>query len=133
MVLLRREALMGAGLFDTTARWAEDEGGLSNENVWQRFPAQYAIAHQAISTRARLPARPTMRLRAWSVVEFERAHYALREGFPQRRQLWHAGRALLAYPFEQTKPKLGLLVHTVIGKAFYQRLQRGFKRRALLP
>jgi hypothetical protein len=49
--------------------------------------------------------------------------YAIKRERPRRQQLWCAGSALLAYPFENSAEKVKAVGRVLIGESFYQRLR----------
>jgi len=146
-VMVRRDALIAAGCFDTTMRWAEEwdlwvriaargslgfvhqplsvyrwhSGGLAHENMWRRLSGQQAIAFRAISAFQPVWRRPLLLLRAWTDVEVMRATYAVDFDMPRRTQLYHALRVLI-YPFENPQEQVRVALRGLLGRKWYTAL-----------
>jgi glycosyltransferase involved in cell wall biosynthesis len=143
-VMVRREAAVSAGGFDTTMRWAEEwdlwtriaaradigfihqplcvyrwhSGGLAHENMWRRLAGQQAIAFRAISAFQPFWLRPLLLLRAWSMVEMVRATYAVDFNMPRTVQIRHALQVLLC-PFGETREKMRVAIRALLGREGY--------------
>ncbi|HEX5165027.1 MAG TPA: glycosyltransferase family 2 protein, partial [Thermomicrobiales bacterium] len=146
MALIRRTALERAGLFDTTLRWGQDweifvrlarvgevgfvadpvivyrwhRGNLSHERRMEQLSMNHSISRRAIATHLPGWQRPILRLRSWSVIEFDRARIHHTEGGPRVRTFRHAALALLSWPLEDTREKAKLLGRSLVGEATYQ-------------
>lgn len=146
-VMARREAVLSAGCFDTTMRWAEEwdlwtriaaradigfvhqplcvyrwhSGGLAHENMWRRLAGQQAVAFRAIGAFQPFWRRPLLLLRAWSMVEMVRATYAVDFGMPRNVQIRHALRVLV-YPFGETREKARVAIRALLGLERYNAL-----------
>jgi glycosyltransferase involved in cell wall biosynthesis len=155
-VMVRRSILDEIGAFDPRQIWTEDwelwmrvlehsEIGFVDEPVMiyrrhftnatghrprERTDGHYALSRQAIRRVRPAWRRPILALRARSRRELFCALCALVEGLPRWRYVWHASRALFAYPFEQTGVKLKHLTRGLFGEAVFDACQR-FRRRWL--
>jgi hypothetical protein len=94
-------------------RW--HTAGLAHENIWQRCYDQLGIALRAIATTRPAWRRPFLQACALSAMQQQFALQTVRTGAPQPQQLWHATAALLVYPFDQSIPKLKLLIEALVG------------------
>lgn len=146
-IMVRRDAVLSAGCFDTTMRWAEEwdlwtriaanagidviheplcvyrwhSDGLAHENMWRRLHGQQAIAFRAIGAFQPFWLRPILLLRAWSMVELVRATYAVDFDMPRDVQMYHAARVLI-YPFEEPQEKVRVAIRGLLGRKWYTAL-----------
>lgn len=149
IIMVRRAVLEAVGPFDRSQIWAEDwdmwlrisrhaaigfidapmivyrshAPSLSNQKMVARLGGYLDQSRAAIREIEPGWRRAVLLARAWSRIEWSRAGHALKLGVPRRVQIWHAARALLAYPFEDTGEKAKMLVRTIIGDATYTRLR----------
>jgi glycosyltransferase involved in cell wall biosynthesis len=150
MALVRRSLLQVVGPFDTTLRWGQDwdlfirileratvafipeplmvyrwhMSGLTNTNGWERLNVVWGISRRAIGRYRPAYWRPLMLARSWSLIEYDRAHHAVRYRMGWKLQSWHALCALAAWPFERTVPKVKLLGRALIGETLYWAVKR---------
>lgn len=155
MVMVRRSALQGVGLFNEDIRWGQDwelwqrlvqqyDAGIVPELVtiyrwhkdnlsfvrrWARLISEWNIASKAIRQSEPAWRRPWLLARAWSDFTYRRATYAIQFAFPRWRHIWYALPAFLVYPFETTRGKFGTLVHAVVGEQMYQTGKRVVRSR----
>ncbi len=153
-VMVRRAVLEVTGPFDPTLRWGQDwelwiriirqapigfisapliiyrwhEASLSHYKQWERLSLLLEISRRAITSFQPAWRRPLLWAQAWSSTELARALYARQHQFAWRRQLWHAGRALCAYPFDNAAGKVKLLGRILSGD-IHPYLKRGYKNR----
>lgn len=151
MVLVKRQVVIEAGLFDPSLRWGEDwelwiriaarapvaflrdskpvviyrmhPAGLTHEKRWEQFSRYIRISQRAISTSNPVWRRPILLARAWSSVELDRALYSLNHDFLRQQQLLHAWQTLLLYPFENTRKKVHVVLWATVGPTIYNRLK----------
>lgn len=149
MVLVRRAALDGVGAFDEDLRWGQDwdmfirlasvgrvgvvpepviiyrwhKGGLSHERRWERLSVIHQISRSAIDGFRPAWRRPLLRARSWSEIEFDRSRIMMKRGASRRVQLWHAVRALLAYPPSRGMEKAKLVARIIVGERAYQSIR----------
>ncbi len=148
-VLIRRSLIDLLGGFDAQLRWCEDwelwsriishqpvgflneplvlyrwhSDGNAHQRRWERSIVVFEVSRRAISRVYPLWRRPVLLARAKSMVELQRARYAITEQMPRSAQLFHSLLALTFSPLEDTSAKLGLLIHALLGKRVYQVLQ----------
>jgi hypothetical protein len=94
----------------------------------ERTDGHYALSRQAIRRVRPAWRQPILALRAWSQRELFCALCVRMEGLPRRQYVWHASRALFAYPFEQTGVKLKHLTRGLFGEAVFDGYRRFRKR-----
>lgn len=150
MVMVRRSALADVGLFNEKIRWGQDwelwqrlverfdaavisqplavyrwhQDNLSHNRGWERLLSYWNVSRNAIRKSGPAWRRPFLMARSWSNFTYRRAMYAIQFAFPRWRRVWYAMAALLVYPFEMTREKLGALVRSLVGDRIY----RGGKR-----
>jgi len=150
MTLIRRSVLDEVGHFDPTPRWGQDRdlwirliakaqigflaepviiyrwhpANLSHQREWERLDSFYEISRRAIKTFQPAWWRPILLARAYSFIELSRADHAFQRKLPRHRQLAHAVRALLAYPFENTAGKVKMLMRVLMGATMYGRVRK---------
>jgi hypothetical protein len=56
--------------------------------------------------------------------------YAIQYAYPRWRHIWYAVAALIAYPFENTREKLGAVVRAFFGDRMYRAGKRALGLRA---
>jgi len=155
MVMVRRSALAKVGLFNEKIRWGQDwelwmrlvetfEAGvvpepvtvyrwhpdnLSHTRQWDRLASYWNVSYDGIIHSQPAWRRPWLLARSWSNFTYRRAMYAVQYAFPRRRHLWYAAAALIAYPFEMTREKLGAFVRALFGDQMYQAGKRVLRSR----
>jgi O-antigen/teichoic acid export membrane protein/glycosyltransferase involved in cell wall biosynthesis len=156
MVMMRRSALVDVGLFQEEIRWGQDwelwmrlvekhEAGvipqpvtiyrwhrsnLSHIRSWERLLSYWHVSLNGIRRSRPAWRRPWLLARSWSDFTYRRAMYAIQYAFPRWRHIWYAVAALIAYPFESTREKLGAVVRAFFGDRMYQAGKRVFGLRA---
>jgi glycosyltransferase involved in cell wall biosynthesis len=145
LVLLRRFVLQKSGLFNPTVHWGEDREfwirvvshtkvgfipepliiyrrhPASNSRTihWEQFKVLFATSYHAVQQIQPAWQRPFLLARAWSNIELHRANYLLKQNSSRFQQLWHAGCAFLAYPFEDASRKVKVVLRALIGNILY--------------
>jgi glycosyltransferase involved in cell wall biosynthesis len=156
MVMVRRSALAEVGLFSETIRWGQDwelwmrlvekyEAGvipapvaiyrwhsdnLSHTRRWERLFSYWHVSRNGIRKSQPVWRRPWLWARAWSDFTYRRATYAIQFAFPRWRHIWYAAAALLVYPFEMTREKIGALIRALFGNRMYQAGKKALGSRA---
>jgi glycosyltransferase involved in cell wall biosynthesis len=146
MIMVRRATLAEVGLFDEKIRWGQDwelwmrlveryEAGVVPEPVavyrwhrdnlshirrWERMLSYWNVSRAGISKSKPAWRRPWLWARSWSNFTYRRAMYAIQYGFPRWRRIWYASAALITYPIEMTREKLGAVVRAVFGDRVYE-------------
>jgi glycosyltransferase involved in cell wall biosynthesis len=154
-VLAKRTCIEQAGAFDPSLRWSEDwdlwikmayvcqigivqeplviyrwhPAGNAHTRRWERSTVIFQVARRGINRVQPLWLQPLLLLRAWSMVELQRAHYAIEHDFPKHQQISHALQSLLCSPTEQTIKKLACVAQALIGKQLYQAVFKRMKIR----
>ncbi|MGE5375840.1 MAG: glycosyltransferase, partial [Bacteroidota bacterium] len=155
MVMVRRSALAEVGLFREEIRWGQDwelwmrlverfEAGMVPEPVtiyrwhsdnlshvrrWERLLSYWHVSLNGIRNSRPVWRRAWLWARSWSNFTYRRAMYAIQFDFPRWRHVWYAAAALIAYPFEMTREKLGALVRALFGDRMYKAGRRAFRSR----
>jgi glycosyltransferase involved in cell wall biosynthesis len=156
MVMVRRSALAKAGLFNEGIRWGQDwelwqrlvkhfdagflpepltvyrwhKDNLSHVRRWERLLSYWHVSRNAIRVSEPVWGRPGLLARSWSNFTYRRAMYAIQFEYPRWRRISYALAALLAYPFEMTREKLGALVRSLLGDSMYQSGKRVLRSQA---
>lgn len=153
-VMLRRSALIDAGMFDETIRWGQDwdmwlrmiardqaailttpvivyrwhENNLSHTRRWQRLASYWNISRRAIRAYQPISQRPFLLLRSWSLYTLRRARLALEQN-ARGLGIFYAAAALLAYPTDWGSSKLKMLLRALVGDTVYHRGRRFIRAR----
>jgi GT2 family glycosyltransferase len=155
MALIRRSALDRAGYFDTSLRWGQDweifvrlsrvgeigfvpapvivyrwhRANLSHDRRLDQLAMNHSIARRAIASHEPGWQRPILRVRAWSVIEFDRARIVSTLPDSRAAMIRHSTLALLSWPFEDVRGKTSLLGRSLLGESTYQRASAGVRGR----
>lgn len=156
MVLIRRSAIERAGLFDTALRWGQDweifvrlsrvgeigfvqspvivyrwhRASLTHERRLDQLAMNHSIARRAIAEHVPNWQRLILRLRAWSLIEFDRARITGAQNGSRVRMIRHSTLALFAWPFEDAKAKVSLFSRSLLGESTYQWALAGIRGRS---
>jgi GT2 family glycosyltransferase len=155
MMLIRRSALDRAGGYDPALRWGQDweivirlarfgtvgfvpepvivyrwhRGSLSHEGRTEQIEMNLSISRKAIRSFDPAWWRPVLLARAWSLAKFERARLYDKHDVPRGVVVRDAALAFLAWPFEDSRAKVGVLGRSLFGDGAYRRARAGVRSR----
>jgi glycosyltransferase involved in cell wall biosynthesis len=138
MTMIRRSVIERVGLFNRSLRWGEDweffirvaydspigfvhqpvivyrwhPGNLSHDRMWMQLDCFLNISRRAIATYAS-HWHAVLLARSISRIEFLKAERAFNDSLSMWRQIYHAGRSVVIYPFENTFSKVRVLTRSV--------------------
>jgi glycosyltransferase involved in cell wall biosynthesis len=155
MMLIRRTALDLAGGYDPALRWGQDweivirlarygtvgfvpepvtvyrwhRGSLSHEGRTQQIEMNLSISRKAIGGFDPAWQRPVLLARAWSLAQFERARLYDKHDVRRSVIVRAAALAFLAWPFEDSRAKAGVLGKSLVSDGAYRRARAGVRSR----
>jgi glycosyltransferase involved in cell wall biosynthesis len=154
LVLMRRDIVEQLGGFSEQLRYGEDWdmwirvlergpaaiveksvllyrwhlGSTSHFHDGQMYEALSAISREAIDRTQPARGRHILHMRRRAYAHAGRGSFAVYRDLPWRIQLWHAVAALLIFPFDETRQRLGLLVRILVGPRVFQVLSPAARR-----